>query len=134
MLQIEMWQALTFGVGQLTLIVGLIVGAGKMLLNQVEMRIDQRFNDLQKHRDESRTQCLSQLTRLDSERREEVAQWQRIERDLLALRAELPTNYVRREDFVRSATVLEAKLDALAAKIETMNLRAVAAHHTGENA
>lgn len=134
MLQIEMWQALTFGVGQLTLIVGLIVGAGKMLLNQVEMRIDQRFNDLQKHRDESRTQCLSQLTRLDSERREEVAQWQRIERDLLALRAELPTNYVRREDFVRSATVLEAKLDALAAKIETMNLRAVAAHHPGENA
>lgn len=134
MLQIEMWQALTFGVGQLTLILGMIVGAGKMLLNQVEMRIDQRFNDLQKHRDESRTQCMSQLTRLDSERREEVAQWQRIERDLLSLRAELPMNYVRREDFVRSATVLEAKLDALAAKIETMNLRAASAHHPGENA
>lgn len=135
MLQVELWQVLTFGVAQLTMIVGLLIGAGRMLLSQVEMRIDQRFEDLQKRRDESRSQCLSQMARLDTERREEVAQWQRVERDLLSLRADLPLSYVRREDFVRSQTVVEAKIDAIAAKIETINVRtASVSHHSGENA
>ncbi|HQO28161.1 MAG TPA: hypothetical protein PKY22_01350 [Accumulibacter sp.] len=117
------------------MIVGLLIGAGRMLLSQVEMRIDQRFEDLQKRRDESRSQCISQMARLDTERREEVAQWQRVERDLLSLRADLPLSYVRREDFVRSQTVVEAKIDAIAAKIETINVRtASVSHHSGENA
>lgn len=40
------------------------------------------------------------------------------ERNLLRLRAELPLEYVRREDFIRNQTVIEAKLDALAEKFD----------------
>lgn len=39
------------------------------------------------------------------------------EKDLLRLRAELPVEYVRREDWVRNQTIIEAKLDALAAHL-----------------
>ncbi len=40
------------------------------------------------------------------------------EKGLLRLRAELPLEYVRREDWVRNQTVIEAKLDALATKLD----------------
>ncbi len=40
------------------------------------------------------------------------------ERSILQLRAELPLEYVRREDWIRNQTVIEAKLDALAAKLD----------------
>jgi len=40
------------------------------------------------------------------------------ERSILKLRAELPLEYVRREDWIRNQTVIEAKLDALAAKLD----------------
>ena len=42
------------------------------------------------------------------------------EKDLLRLRAELPLDYVRREDWIRNQTVIEAKLDGLATKLENM--------------
>jgi hypothetical protein len=41
-----------------------------------------------------------------------------VEKDLLRLRAELPVDYVRREDWIRNQTVIEAKLDGLATKLE----------------
>jgi hypothetical protein len=40
------------------------------------------------------------------------------EKGLLSLLAKLPLEYVRREDWIRNQTVIEAKLDALAAKLE----------------
>ena len=40
------------------------------------------------------------------------------ERSILKLRAELPLEYTRREDWIRNQTVIEAKLDALAAKLD----------------
>lgn len=48
--------------------------------------------------------------------------WRGVERDLMALRAELPERYVRREDYIRGQTVVESKLDALAARLEVIQL------------
>ncbi|HGJ5883695.1 hypothetical protein [Arsenophonus sp.] len=36
-----------------------------------------------------------------------------LEREFLTFKAELPIQYVRREDYVRGQTVIESKLDAL---------------------
>ena len=58
--------------------------------------------------------------------REEAAQWQRVERDLLKMQAEMPLHYVRREDYIRGQSVIEAKLDALGSKLEAAQLRAAA--------
>ena len=40
-----------------------------------------------------------------------------VERELLKLKAELPVEYVRREDWIRFSNTLEAKLDALRAEL-----------------
>lgn len=98
-LQVDFWQL----VGLLVAFMGCVAGFGKLLLAQVERRLDQRFSALEKT----------------------GAEWQRLERELLTLKADLPIQYVRREDYVRSQTVVEAKLDALAVRLDHLKLREV---------
>jgi hypothetical protein len=43
----------------------------------------------------------------------DLAQWQEVERALFELRATLPLEYVRREDWIRFSGTLDAKLDAM---------------------
>ena len=47
-----------------------------------------------------------------------------LERDFLRFQADLPLHYVRREDYVRGQSIVEAKLDGLATKIDNAQLRA----------
>lgn len=97
--QIELWHLVTL----LLAFLGFAAGAGKLLLAQIDRRLDQRFVALEKA----------------------AADWRQVERDILTLKAELPLHYVRREDYVRNQTVIEAKLDALAVRIENIQLREV---------
>ena len=62
---------------------------------------------------------------LDSAVKTDAGQWQRVERELLNLKAELPLHYVRREDYIRGQSVIEAKLDGLGTKLENAQLRAL---------
>lgn len=84
--------------GLLLAFLGAAAGIGRWLLAQFQRRIDDRFSLLA----------------------EDTKQWRAIERDLLMLRAELPQHYVRREDYIRGQSVLEAKMDALYSKMETV--------------
>lgn len=102
MLQIEFWQLVGFGFTLLSGFFAIIVGAGKMISGQFEKRLDARFENL------------------ESARRKEVDLVARLEREMLEMKAELPTQYVRREDYVRGQSVVEAKLDALASKLESV--------------
>jgi hypothetical protein len=43
----------------------------------------------------------------------DTARWEEIERGLYELRASLPLEYVRREDWIRFSATLDAKLDAM---------------------
>ena len=45
--------------------------------------------------------------------RRDSARWVEIEHSLFDLRAELPVEYVRREDWIRFSNTLDAKIDAL---------------------
>lgn len=74
---------------------------GKWLVASVEKRIDDRFSVLAA---DSRA-------------------WRTVERELMELRAELPNQYVRREDYIRGQSVVEAKLDAVAAKLEVVQMQ-----------
>ncbi|AMV00317.1 hypothetical protein [Xanthomonas citri] len=49
--------------------------------------------------------------------------WREQERAVLQLRAELAERYVRREDYVRGQTVIEAKLDAINSEIKTIQIQ-----------
>lgn len=136
MMQVEIWQLITFLVGLAITVAGAMLAAGRMLLAQVEARLDLRLSAIEQNRADDREGWVNRLMSLDGERREEMQQWQRVERDLLSLRADLPLHYVRREDYVRGQTVIEAKIDAVALSLQNLQLKAVqrsarkAAHET----
>ena len=93
---------------------GACAGAGKFLLAQMQRHLDTRFQGVS-----------SRLDKIEEANREEANQWQRVERELMSLKAELPLQYVRREDYIRGQSVIEAKLDGLAVKIENTQLRSL---------
>ena len=47
-----------------------------------------------------------------------LQQMQSLERDFLKWQAELPNQYVRREDYIRNQTIIEGKIDKLAEQFE----------------
>jgi hypothetical protein len=99
------WEAVaTFALAFVTL-VGLNLGAIRWLLTRNEAELGKRINDLK------RDGCdFSHL----------------LERELLQLKATLPVEYVRREDWIRFSNTLEAKIDAMRAEVraEIADLRA----------
>ncbi|PLP96022.1 hypothetical protein CYD26_00510 [Pseudomonas sp. FFUP_PS_473] len=103
-IELPLWQLITAGVGLLGALLGLL----KLVVAAIERRLDQRFEVM-----DSRFEELAK----DSDRLRQV------EIGLERLRGEMPLHYVRREDFVRNQTVIEAKLDALALKLENVQLK-----------
>jgi hypothetical protein len=97
--QLELWHLVTL----LLAFFGCVATFGKVLLDQIEKRLTEKFEVLDKKSDE----------------------WGRLERELLQLKADMPLHYVRREDYVRNQTVIEAKLDRLATSLENAQLKGV---------
>ena len=102
---------------------GASAGAGKLLLDQVLRRMDSRFEAQDQAAAASRDQVSRRLDGLEGASRAEREQWQRVERELLNLKAELPLHYVRREDYVQAIATIMAKLDAMALRFENIMLR-----------
>lgn len=86
---------------------GFLIAIIKLLLGRVTRDLDKRLD------------AISQTQSDDSK------EWRSIERELMALKANIPLHYVRREDYVRGQSVIEAKLDALAGKLETTRLEGI---------
>lgn len=112
---LDLWQVIT--------IIGTLVAAfftlGKYMMSQQLSQIKQGF-DLQ-------TEALNaqnkRLERIEAASREEANNWQRVEREILVLKADLPINYVRREDYVQAIATIMAKLDAMSMRFENILLR-----------
>ncbi|BCU88711.1 MULTISPECIES: hypothetical protein [Yersinia pseudotuberculosis complex] len=97
-IEMTFWEVLSLLLG----FISFIFAAGKILLNQIEKRLAERF------------------ATLESARKRSEEGWNRLEREFLEFRADLPLAYVRREDYIRGQTVIEAKLDALYSKLEVV--------------
>lgn len=96
------------------LIATLVSGAWALLRvmgAQFKRELTVRFEAMEAARTEGRRQWDERFTRIEET-------YRRLERDLLELRAELPKEYVRREDHIRFETVINAKMDSLAAKLD----------------
>lgn len=111
--QLEIWQLILL----LIAFFGCVAGFGKLLLAQFERRLDDRFTAQEEKRSESQKHWDTKFTSLENSAKDEAKEWIRIERDLFKLKADLPVLYVRREDYIRNQSVLEAKLDAVAVSI-----------------
>ncbi|CBJ42999.1 membrane protein [Ralstonia solanacearum] len=108
--QVEFWQMVTM----LGAFLGFMLGAGKVLLSQIERR--------QAERDQRQEEQISTLLKQISKEAETVS---RLEREFMSFKADLPLQYVRREDYVRGQSVIEAKLDALYNKLEVVQMKGV---------
>lgn len=97
--QIELWQLVTL----LLSFFAVCFGFGKLLLALLSKRLDA----------------------MEAAAKAEAAEWRRVENDLMRLQADMPLYYVRRDDYIRGQSVIEAKLDGLASRIENAQLRAI---------
>lgn len=96
-LQVEFWTVVSF----LLTFMGFVGGLAKWLFSKTEER--------QRH-DSPLEQALQQS----------ASNWGELEKEFMRFKADLPLNYVRREDYIRGQTVIEAKLDALYNKLEVV--------------
>ncbi len=102
-IQIDFWALLCGVAATAAAFLAFVFAAGRTLLSQIDSRLEARFLPLDNA----------------------AADLSRLEKDFLLWKADIPIQYVRREDYVRNQTVIEAKLDALAVRIDTMTLREV---------
>ena len=102
-IEVEFWHLVGLAI---TVIGGFWAGA-RALGAQIEKRLTERFE--QGDRATARVESAHAA----------------LEKEVYGLKAEIPREYVRREDYIRGQTVVEAKLDALALKIENLVLKGV---------
>lgn len=119
--QVELWQLVLL----LIAFFGACAGGGKVLLDQTQRHLDERFLVQEAARSANHNQLSTRLDGIESSNRQEANEWQRVERDFLRFQADLPLQYVRREDYIRGQSVIEAKLDGLASKLENAQLRGI---------
>ena len=107
-MELELWHLILM----LIAFFGCVAAFGKVLLDQFEKRLQERFVAYE----------AVQTNEQDAIKKNTGAV-QALERDFLKWQAELPLQYVRREDYVRGQSVIEAKLDALYNKLEVVQMK-----------
>ena len=117
--QIEFWQLITL----LLAFLSFLFAAGRLLLSQIDRRLDDRFEAIEKAREDGQASWRQTFTQHLNEERRETELMRNIEREFLRFQADLPLQYVRREDYVRGQSVIEAKLDALYNKLEVVQMK-----------
>lgn len=118
LIQMELWHLISL----LLLFFGAVGGFGKILLAQFERRQAERFKSMEEARETAASHWDKRFTALEAAAKE----WTRVERDFLAWKADLPMTFVMRDDYVRNQTVIEAKLDSVALRIENLQLKGAA--------
>lgn len=123
LIQVEAWDLIKFLVMLLTSFLGCIFAFGKLLGGQIDRRLDEKFKAQEEARKAGSTALLEHINRHITDGERTAAQVVNLERDFLKWQAELPIHYVRREDYVRGQSVIEAKLDAVYNKLEVVQLK-----------
>ena len=119
--QMEFWQLITL----LLAFLGFLFAAGRLLLSQIDGRLDDRFAAIEKAREEGQEDWRRTFAQHIEEERRETELISNIEREFLRFQAALPLQYVRREDYVRGQSVIEAKLDALYSELKVVQIKGV---------
>lgn len=105
MLTMDFWQWLGTLAALFSFMLAAIVALGKLAIKQFEERQNTRFSAVE-----------NAVSKRDDD-------FTRLEREWMRFLAELPIQYVRREDYIRGQSVLEAKLDALYSEVKLAQLK-----------
>lgn len=87
--------------------IGALWALMKVFAIQYEKSLETRFKQLNES-----------MGSIKSSQLREQETTQRLERELLLFKAELPREYVRRDDFIRAIGTIEAKMDNMALRVE----------------
>lgn len=93
-----------------------ILLAVKSMLENSKTHTDDKFTTLDKKISEEYAQLNDKISITNSES-------SRIERQLLEFQADLPKEYVRRDDWIRFSSVIDAKQDSLGAEVRTLSVQ-----------
>ncbi len=110
----DIWQLLGLAVTLLIALTTMMFAGGRMLVNQFDRRLNERFNALDVSRVDSQNHWDAKFTALEKATAADAEEWRRIEREFMRFQASLPIEYQRREDAIRDQSRIESKLDGLA--------------------
>lgn len=122
-LELDLWSVLSALGALMATGLGGIFAILKLLLAQHQRRLDDRFAAQDQARAQGSAALRAAIEDHVEHSRGVASQLASLERDFLQHRADLPLQYVRREDYIRGQTVIEAKLDSLSAKLELMQIK-----------
>lgn len=107
-IQLEIYQFIMILIAVLSTVVGTV----KLLWSRIEKSLEFNFNATNKK--------LEEVALKTEKSQEDIRQ---LERQFYQLKIDLPHDYVGREDYIRGQTVIEAKLDAVAQKLENVQIK-----------
>jgi hypothetical protein len=100
--EVDVWALVGLACTLAPIIIGAFWTMAKVIATQAKAQIEAQFKLVSDH-----------LTKQDDNTR-------RLERELLELRAELPRDYVRREDYVQAIAIITTKIDGVMLRMENM--------------
>lgn len=107
-IQLEAYQWISL----LVTVISVVIGTVKILWGRIEINLNTNFKTVQ-----------SQLEEVSKQAAKSQQDVRELERKFYQFQIDLPHTYVAREDYIRGQTVIEAKLDSLASKIENVQIR-----------
>lgn len=122
-IQIDLWVLLSSLGTLLVMFIGAVFAGGRILLAQSRQQLDERFAAQEAARKLSAEAFQERFVAHMREEEKALARIPGLERELLELKADLPVRYVRREDYIRGQTVIEAKLDALYSELKVVQIQ-----------
>lgn len=107
-IQLEAYQWISL----LVTVISVVIGTVKILWGRIEINLNTNFKTVQ-----------SQLEEVSKQAAKSQQDVRELERKFYQFQIDLLHSYVAREDYIRGQTVIEAKLDSLASKIENVQIR-----------
>lgn len=106
-IQLEIYQFVMILIAVLSTVIGTV----KILWARIEKSLEMNFT--------ATNQKIEQVAEQAAEGQKEV---RALERQFLEFKADMPFRYIARDDYIRGQTILEAKLDAVAEKLEKVQI------------
>lgn len=120
---LELGELIGWVISLLSIFTTVVFGLVKLLLAQFEKRLAATFSAQEEARKAASKHWEESFAKVLDRQEKDAQALAQLERAFLKFQAELPLNYVRREDWVRGQTVIEAKLDGLALRFENTLLK-----------
>lgn len=122
-MSLPLTELIGWAIGLLGLFTTVVGGLVKLLLHNFEKRLGERFAAQEAARKAASRHWEDNFAKVLERQDKDAQALLELERSFMRFQAELPLEYVRREDWVRGQAVLEAKLDGVALKIENIMLK-----------